>query len=73
MAYTQSDLDAVTQTIIALQSGRTIQEVETPGKRVKYATMSLGDLLRLQGVIMAEVSGASSGGMFNKASFNDPV
>jgi len=72
MTYTQADLDAVTQTIIALQSGKTIQEVETPGKRVRYATMSLGDLFRLQGVIMADIN-AGSGGMFNKASFNDPV
>jgi hypothetical protein len=73
MSYDQTHLDAIDLALSNLQSGQTIQEVETNGKRVRYTTANLDQLLRYRSQVAAVVSGSGSGGMFNKVTFNDPT
>lgn len=72
MPYDQSHLDAIDQALVNLQSGSTIQEVETLGKRVRYTATSIDQLLRYREAVATVVKGSGSGGMFNKVAFYDP-
>jgi len=72
MPFDQAHLDAIDQALLNLQSGTTVQEVETLGKRVRYTPTTIDQLLKYREMVASRVSGSTSGGMFNKVAFYDP-
>ncbi len=53
MAYTDTDLQAVTDAITKLQSGERVVQVAHDGHMVRYAEVQLNDLIALRNQIRA--------------------
>lgn len=73
MAFDQTHLDQIDAAILKINSGESIAEVETLGKRVKYTAATIDQLLRYRSFVEQRVLAVSyDGGCFNKVAFNDP-
>lgn len=62
MAYTSSDLTAVSSAIIALASGtRVVSVTLSSGKSIQYGQANLAELKDLRSEIKAEINAATTG------------
>lgn len=74
MAFTQSHLDEIDAAILKLSTGSMVQEIEYLGKRIRYTPASLTQLMAYRSVVANQVEMSSTtGGPWNKVSFNDPT
>ena len=75
--WTQAHLESIQTAILSLSSGSEVEEVETPGRRIKYFQTDLPQLLKLftfvEGRVLAAEASATAGGNINKVVFNDAV
>lgn len=62
MAYTQTDLDNIQQTILDLATGQRVTEVQLDGQRIKYAEADLPMLKQLRTEIQSALSGSNGFG-----------
>ena len=73
MAFSSTDLTSIEAAITALATGERVARVTIGGKMIEYHPADLDKLLRLRGVVSAEVSAAAgSGGMLRRVAFKDP-
>jgi hypothetical protein len=72
MAFTSTDLSSVESAILSLSTGAAVARLTVNGKTFEYQQSSLDQLIKLRGVIQADVQ-ASAGGCFNKARFDNPI
>lgn len=72
MAFSATDLSNVESAIITLSTGAAVARLTVNGKTFEYQQASLDKLIKLRGVIQADLQ-ATAGGCFNKARFDNPI